>query len=161
MLTLDLDVQRVAEEALGGRAGAVVAMDPYTGEILALASQPAYDPNAFTRPLPPAEWARLNGPDRPQQNRAISARYPPGSVFKIVTAAAALEAGQCDQYSRFYCNGRLTLGDWSLRCWKTGGHGSLDFVEGFAQSCNVMFGTLGRRVGPEALADMADAVRAG
>lgn len=154
-LTLDRNVQRAAEEALGDRTGAVVALDPRTGAILALASHPAYDPNLFTRPLSKAEWRRLNGPNRPQQNRAISGQYAPGSVFKIVTAAAALEAGECHLHSTFSCRGRLTLGSWSLRCWKRDGHGTLDYVHGFAQSCNVMFATLGRRVGPEGLADMA------
>jgi len=154
-LTLDLEVQRSAEAALAGRAGAVVAMDPETGEVLALASQPAYDPNLFAGPVSREEWQRLSGPERPQQNRAISARYAPGSVFKIITAAAALEAGACDERSTFYCGGRLLLGGWTLRCWKREGHGAVDYLRGFAQSCNVMFATLGRRVGPEALAQMA------
>ena len=154
-LTLDLDLQQAAEEALGERAGAVVAMDPWTGEVLAMASHPAYDPNVFTGALTPEEWSRLSGPEHPQQNRATSAHYPPGSVFKVVTAAAALEAGVCDVHSRFRCTGALSLGDWTLHCWKREGHGDIDFMEGIAQSCNVMFATLGRRIGPEDLADMA------
>jgi len=154
-LALDLDLQRVAEEALGNRVGAVVAMDPRTGELLALASHPCYDPNVFTRPLGRREWQRLNGPDRPQQNRATSGLYAPGSVFKIVTAAAALEGGACKEETRFFCGGRISLGKWSLRCWKREGHGPLNFLQGFAQSCNVMFATLGGRVGAEKLAEMA------
>ena len=139
----------------------MVVLDPYTGAVLALVSQPSYDPNAFTGGMSQEEWQHLTGPERPQQNRAIGALYAPGSVFKIVTAAAALEAGVCDLHSHFFCNGRLTLGNWSLRCWKREGHGALDYVRGFAQSCNVMFATLGRRVGPEALAEMCAAVRPG
>lgn len=154
-LTLDLDLQRAAEDALGGRAGAVVAMDPRTGEILALASHPSYDPNMFVGALTPEEWDRLRGPGHPQYNRAITSRYPPGSVFKIVTAAAALESGKCDIESRFLCTGEYRIGDWSFRCWRRAGHGTVDFVSGFGQSCNVMFVTLGRLVGVRQLADMA------
>jgi penicillin-binding protein 2 len=154
-LTLDLDLQRAAERALGSRMGAVIALDPHTGEVLALVSHPAFDPNLFTKPLPPKAWRELNGPARPQQNRATTGRYAPGSVFKIVTAAAALEAGKCSQASTFYCSGSISIGHWRMRCWKHGGHGAIDYVHGFAQSCNVMFATLGRRAGPEGLADMA------
>lgn len=155
-LTLDLELQRAAEEALGDRAGAAVAMDPWTGEILALASAPSYDPNIFVGALTPAEWSTLSGPQSPQHNRATTSRYPPGSVFKIVTAAAALEAGKADLESSFLCRGAFRIGGWSLRCWRRQGHGTVDFLHGFAQSCNVMFATLGQRVGPEGLAAMAE-----
>jgi len=154
-LTLDLGIQRAAEAALGDRSGAIVTMDPNSGEILALASHPAYDPDLFTRGLSAQEWERLSGPGRPQHNRVTSSRYPPASLFKMVTAAAALEAGKCDRGSHFHCRGAYQLGDWQLRCWKRDGHGSVDFLQGFAQSCNVMFATLGRRVGPERLAETA------
>jgi len=154
-LALDLDLQQAAEEALGERTGAVVAMDPNTGEVLALVSHPAFDPNLFSGSLTPGQWSRLTGSARPQQDRAVDSCYPPGSVFKPITAAAALEAGQASLESRYFCGGSLTLGDWQLRCWKRDGHGPIDFLEGFAQSCNVMFATLGRRVGPDKLAAMA------
>lgn len=154
-LTLDLDLQRAAEEALGDHTGAVVALDPQTGEVLALVSHPAFDPNLFTGPLSRRAWQRLSGPDRPQQNRASSGLYAPGSVFKIITAAAALEEGACDEHSRFYCRGKFTLGKWSLRCWKREGHGALNYLQGFGQSCNVMFASLGRQVGVKRLAEMA------
>jgi penicillin-binding protein 2 len=120
-----------------------------------LASHPAFDPNLFINPLSRRQWQRLSGPDRPQQDRATTGLYAPGSVFKIVTAAAALEQRVCSQETRFFCGGRFTLGRWSLRCWKPEGHGPLNFTQGFGQSCNVMFASLGRRVGPEALAEMA------
>jgi len=154
-LALDLDLQQAAEEALGKRTGAVVAMDPNTGEVLALVSHPDFDPNLFSGSLTPAQWSRLTGPAHPQQDRAVGSSYPPGSVFKPITAAAALEAGEASLGSRYFCSGSLTLGNWQLRCWKRDGHGSIDFLEGFAQSCNVMFATLGRRVGPDKLAEMA------
>lgn len=154
-LTLDLDLQRAAEEALGDRAGAVVALDPATGEVLALVSHPAYDLNLFSTTLSPGQWRQLREPDHPLQNRAIGSRYEPGSVFKIITAAAALEAGVTGVNDRFYCDGTYSLGSWRLRCWRREGHGAEDFMHGFAQSCNVMFAILGRRVGPEKLAEMA------
>jgi penicillin-binding protein 2 len=154
-LTLDLDLQRAAETALAGRPGAVVAMNPWTGEVLALASSPTYDPNLFIGVLSPEDWQRLSGPDHPQHNRATMSRYPPGSLFKIITTAAALEAGQTSMSDRFHCDGAFRIRSWALRCWKREGHGDLRFLEGFAQSCNVMFATLGRRVGPDQLAAMA------
>ena len=153
-LTLDIDLQRAALEALGDRPGAVVAMDPWTGEVLALASSPSYDPNLFIGALSPEDWRRLSGPDHPQHNRALTSRYPPGSLFKLVTAAAALEYGESDTGDRFRCQGVYRIGSWGLRCWKREGHGDLSFTEGFAKSCNVMFATLGRRLGPERLAEM-------
>ena len=154
-LTLDLDIQQAAEEALGDRPGAVVALDPDTGEVLALVSHPSFDLNLFSGRLTPAQWQRLRGAEHPLQDRAIASRYEPGSVFKIVTAAAALEAGVTSLNDRFYCGGAYSLGDWRLHCWKPEGHGSEDFLAGFGQSCNVMFATIGRRAGAEGLAAMA------
>ena len=154
-LTIDIDLQRAAQEALGDRPGAVVAIDPRTGEVLALASSPSYDPNLFVGALSPEDWRRLSGPGHPQHNRALTSRYPPGSLFKIVTAAAALESGEFDTSDHFRCQGVYRIGSWGLRCWKREGHGDLSFIQGFAKSCNVMFATLGRRVGPERLAEMA------
>jgi len=154
-LTIDLDVQKAAEEALGDQAGAVVALDPSTGEVLAMASHPTYDLNIFSGMLDPKEWRRLSASDHPLQNRAVAARFEPGSVFKIVTAAAALEAGKTSESDTFFCGGVFSLGGWHMRCWKRDGHGSENFLHGFAQSCNVMFATIGCRAGPERLAEMA------
>lgn len=154
-LTLAVELQRVAERGLGGRPGAAVALDPWTGEVLALASSPSYDPNLFIGALSPADWRRLSGPEHRQQNRATTARYPPGSLFKIITAAAALEAGETSPDDWFQCTGVFRLGSWRLRCWKRDGHGDINFTQGFGRSCNVMFAALGRRVGPEGLAAMA------
>jgi penicillin-binding protein 2 len=154
-LTLDAEVQRVADQALANRAGAIVAMDPSTGEVLAMASAPTFDLNLMSGAIAPEHWAYLNGPAAPQNNRAIAGCYPPGSAFKIVTACAALEAGQATEASRFFCPGYLRIADTTFHCWQRSGHGSLDFIEGFSQSCNVMFAILGRRVGAQALAAMA------
>jgi len=154
-LTLDLPTQQAAERGLTGKRGAVVALDPETGEVLALASSPGFDPNWFTRRLDPAHWRYLNSRARPQHDRAINGRYAPGSVFKVVVAAAGLEHGLVTPQSRFTCPGVYRLGRWSFHCWRLQGHGPLSFIQGIAQSCNVVFMTVGRRVGIARLADMA------
>lgn len=155
VLTIDAQVQAAAEEGLAGRRGAVVAMDPRNGDIIALASAPTFDPNVFTRPLSRQQWAALTGPKHPQSNRATAGLYQPGSVFKVVTALAALEAGSADTSSRFYCPGLMRVSGHVFHCWQRRGHGAVGFMEGFAQSCNVMFMTLGRRLGPERMAAIA------
>jgi penicillin-binding protein 2 len=146
-LNLDVEVQEAAEKGLAGRRGAAVAMDPRTGEVLALASSPAFDPNTLSGKVSDTEWRYLNGPGRPQQNRAAAACYEPGSIIKPITAIAAIEAGRATPESRFFCPGYYQFGKWRFRCWARGGHGSLDLISGIAQSCNVMFIKLGRAVG--------------
>lgn len=147
VLNLDADAQRAAEAGLAGRPGAAVAVDVRTGAILALASSPAFDPNLLCGKITRARWRYLNGPGRPQQDRVTGALYEPGSVVKLVTAAAAIESGCVNASSRFFCPGYVQLGRWRFRCWQRGGHGPLDFISGVAQSCNVMFIRLGREVG--------------
>jgi penicillin-binding protein 2 len=147
VLNLDADVQRAAEAGLARARGAAVAMEVRTGEILALASSPAFDPNLLCGKITKARWRYLNGPGRPQQDRVMAALYEPGSVVKLITAAAAIESGCVNANSRFFCPGYIQLGRWRFRCWQRGGHGPLDFVSGVAQSCNVMFIRLGREVG--------------
>ncbi len=122
-------------------------MDAHSGEILALASSPAFDPNLLSGRISRSQWAYLNGSARPQQNRAATALYEPGSVFKLITVAAAVEAGTANRSSRFFCPGYYRLGKWQFDCWLRNGHGSLDLESGIAQSCNVMFIKLGRGVG--------------
>ncbi|MBI4277629.1 MAG: penicillin-binding protein 2 [Armatimonadetes bacterium] len=149
-LSLDLGLQQAAEAALGTQVGAVVAMDPWTGEILAMASWPPYDPNAFAVGISSRTWGRISGdPGRPLVNRAVDAAYEPGSAFKIVTALAALEEGIASRRTSVFCSGTYQLGNWVFKDWKA--HGRVNFIEGIAQSCNVMFWTLGRAVGPERL----------
>ncbi|HUT74540.1 MAG TPA: penicillin-binding protein 2 [Armatimonadota bacterium] len=156
-LNLDADVQRAAEKGLAGRRGAAVVMDAHSGEVLALASSPAFDPNIFNGRLSSAQWAYLNSAARPQQDRAATALYEPGSVFKVITAAAAIERGVAGRHSRFFCPGYYQLGKWRFSCWQKQGHGSLDLLSGIAQSCNVMFIKLGRGVGRAELEHMARA----
>ncbi len=127
-LTLDRDLQQVAAEAflpavLGGPAkvGAVVALDPRNGDVLALVSKPAYDPNDFAGGIDSATWSRLTSDERvPLQNRALAGQYPPGSIHKVIVAAAGLEEGVIDPEERIFCPGYFKLGRRSYRCWKRG-----------------------------------------
>ncbi len=148
VLNLDATLQAIAEEALGNRTGAVVAIDPRNGEVLVLASHPAFDPNQFSGGISPANWRRLTG-DRglPLINRATEGAYEPGSVFKIFTGIAALSEGVASRTSVIYCPGYIRLGAWVFRDLKA--HGPVNFVRGTAVSCNVMFWTLGRALGDE------------
>ncbi len=160
VLTIDLDIQRAAEAALGETAGAVVVLNARSGEVLAIASHPTFDPNAFAAGISPQAWARL-ATDRglPLLSRAVDSTYEPGSVFKVVTAAAALARGTATRATRVTCNGIFRLGGWVFRDLKA--HGTVDFVEGVAQSCNVFFWTLGTRTGGDAMAEMARALGLG
>jgi len=155
-LTLDFPLQKTAEAALGDRAGAVVALDPKTGEILALASHPAFDPNWFPRGISPQQWQRLSGdPSAPFTNRAIQAQYPPGSVFKLVVAAAGLETGEIQPHHRILCTGALRFGNRNFRCWLEGGHGWVNLYRALVESCDVYFYELGRRLGVDTIAEYA------
>jgi len=155
-LTIDLDVQKAAEEALGERAGAVVAMDPNTGEIIALASHPTYDPNLFPRGISPKDWERLMGdPSHPLYNRAIQSVYPPGSTFKIIVALAGLDSGMITLDDMVHCYGSLKSGRHSFRCWKKGGHGAISFHRAIVESCDVYFYTMGERIGWDRVAEYA------
>lgn len=156
-LTLDLDVQKVAYDALvatGMQAGAVVAMDPRTGDLLAMACIPAYDPNLFAIGISPKTWQAITtDPRKPLLNRAVGATYEPGSVFKLVTATAALDNGIVSRRTMFDAPGYFQLGQWifgDLKAW-----GRIDFITGIANSVNVVFYTLGYRLGGEELAKYA------
>jgi len=156
-LTLDLDLQRAAAEGLrasGQRSGAVVALDPRTGGILAMESLPSYDPNLFATGISSSDWRRLTtDPLRPMLSRAISTAFEPGSVFKVVTAAAALEEGIVTRTSTFHAPGYFRLGSWvfrDLRAW-----GTVTFLQGIQHSINVVFYNLGYRLGGERLAAQA------
>ena len=148
VVTLDVRVQRVAEEQLKDKVGAVVAMNPATGEILALASSPAFNANLFARGIDYAEWNKLTtDPLHPLLNRAIQTQQPPGSVFKIITAIAALEEKVIDPSERIFCPGYYNLGNTTFRCWKKGGHGSVNMHEAIVRSCDTYFYTVGQRLG--------------
>jgi penicillin-binding protein 2 len=139
-LTLDADLQRAMERAFQGRAGSAVALDPATGEVLAMTSTPAYDPNQFTMGVEPAVWNELKlDPDTPLMNRVLQGQYAPGSVFKIVMAVAGLEEGVISPTRSFYCPGYLSIYDNLFRCHKAEGHGMVNLRRALAQSCNVYF----------------------
>jgi penicillin-binding protein 2 len=154
MLTLDARLQAVAERALQGKRGAVVALDPKTGEVLVLASSPSFDPNWFSTGIKPERWRWLiSHPAHPLQNRAIATTHPPGSTFKIVTAVAALMFGKVTPSTRIPCGGGRVVGRRFFRCWRR--HATLDLEHAIGQSCDSYFYTLGLAVGPDRLAQVA------
>lgn len=157
-LTIDRDVQHTAEKMLAGRAGAAVAMDPQTGNVLAMASSPAFDQNAFVSGLSSQQWRELiTNPFRPMSNKAIQGEYPPGSTYKIVTAIAGLEEKVIDATTTVHCPGHYRFGDRVFRCWKKGGHGKVDIVKALSESCDVYFYQVGQNLGVDRLAWYAKA----
>lgn len=155
-LTIDLDLQMTAEAALGEHAGAVVALDPRTGEVLAMVSHPTFDPNDFAHRIDRTEWQQLSE-DRmkPLMNKAIQAHLAPGSVFKIITAAAGLETGTIKPDFAVHCPGFITLYGHTYHDWvwdKHKGHGSVDLHRAIVLSCDVYFYTLGKMLGIDKLA---------
>jgi len=146
-LTLDYDLQEAAEDAFGdaGFNGSAVFLDPRSGEILALVSRPAYDPNVFARGIDGETWGRLNRDRlRPLNHRALQGRYSPGSTFKVAMAIAALEEGVVTPDFRVACNGGRVVHGRFFRCHST--HGSVDMREALEQSCNSYFYALGERM---------------
>jgi penicillin-binding protein 2 len=155
-LTLDLALQQAAEEALAGQRGSVVAIDPRDGAVLAAASSPPLDPNLFSHGLSQEEWDALNrGAERPLQNRITQAQYPPGSVFKIVTAIAALESGAVTPSTTFSCRGAMRYGNRDFRCWKRTGHGEVSLHRAIVESCDVYFYQVGLKAGIDEIARVA------
>jgi penicillin-binding protein 2 len=160
VLTIDAGIQRIAEEALANAPrpagkelrGAVVVLDPRTGEVLALASAPSFDPNIFN-PGVPAETihAVLNDPNSPMLNRAIGAKYAPGSTFKTITLLAGLESGKISPNDTVTCAGALQIGNRSFGCWKHEGHGRVDAFTAIRESCDVWFYQEGMKTGVEAI----------
>jgi penicillin-binding protein 2 len=152
-LNIDIALQLASDKFLGAHKGAIVIMDPRDGAVLALASHPAFDPNIFARSGTTGERMKLlkDNVGRPMSNRAISGLYPPGSIFKIVTSAAALETKAISPNTRFTCGGSFLLGRAKFDCWKEGGHGSQNLNQGLMNSCNVFFYNTGRAAGVDAL----------
>ena len=147
-LTIDLDVQRAAEEALAGEKGVVVALDPSSGEILALASSPSFDANLFSGEMSPTEWSRiLSDKAHPLNNRAISARYAPGSTFKLIMAVAGLVEGKVTPDTHFFCPGYYFFAGRRYRCHKHSGHGSVNLETAVTVSCDSYFYQLGQALG--------------
>ncbi len=156
-LTIDLDLQQTAEEAYQDKNGALVAMDPKTGRILAMVSKPSFEPDAFARNILPEEWKSLvENPAHPLQNKGIQGQYPAGSVFKIITAIAGLESGIITPNTTFPCAGAFPYGNRNFRCWKEGGHGAISLHRAIVESCDIYFYQVGLKVGPDLIAHYAN-----
>jgi penicillin-binding protein 2 len=149
-LTIDYDVQKAIEDSFDvlGFNGAAVILDPGSGDVLGFTSRPAYDPNAFAAGINRATWASLTSDeDRPLNDRAIQGRYSPGSTFKMAVATAALQEGVITPDFKVHCTGSATFFGRPFKCWKKGGHGTVDLRHAIEQSCNVYFYTIGNMTG--------------
>ena len=156
-LALDFDLQQKATQLLAGREGAIIVLDPRSGEVLALASFPTYDPNKFITRFSPQEWMDLiNREDHPLENRAIRGLYAPGSIFKLTMALGALNAGVINEQTSFFCAGSVNFYGRPFNCWQRGGHGALGLTDAIRHSCNVYFYNVGRRMGIERIAESAE-----
>ena len=155
-LTIDSELQETAEKCLEGKVGAIVAIDPRNGDVLALASSPNYDENMFVKRLSREEWNSIQtDPRKPLQNRATASMYPPGSTYKVVVAAAGLQEHVINTETNVFCQGYMTLGRRTYRCWKRGGHGNVQLYRALVESCDVYFYQLGMRLGVDRIAKYA------
>lgn len=157
VMTLDLDLQRYANQRLSDKESAsAVVMDIHSGEVLALASHPTYDPNAFTNGISHKLWNSLvNNPYAPLSNKAVNGTYAPGSTFKMCVALAGLEAGIITPNQKFFCNGHLDLGNSRFHCWKRGGHGWMNLHDSIKHSCDVYYYEISQKIGIDRIAAMA------
>jgi len=155
-LTIDRDIQKFTADRVRDESAAVVVMDVHNGEILALTSTPAFDPNDFNLGISQKKYdALLNDARKPLINKTVQGEYPPGSTFKMIVALAALEAGVIDKNEKIFCNSRYEIGNTTKYCWKRGGHGYVSMVEAIAGSCDVYFYEIAGRVGIDRIHDMA------
>lgn len=155
-LSLHAGLQEFVVNRLGEESGAVVVMDIHTGELLTLASMPAYDPNKFSQGISTRYWKELNENEKnPLLNKALSGLYPPGSTFKMLVGLAALKKGVITPNSRVFCPGHFFLGNHRFNCWKEEGHGAMNYRDAIAGSCDVFFYTVARQAGIDAIAEMA------
>lgn len=152
-LTIDLRIQKIAEEKLSARTGSVIIMDPESGQIIALASAPGFDPSLFVKKSGHSIRNLFSSPSSPLINRAISGRYPAGSLFKLIVAVAGLETGKIDLPKSFTCTGSINIGRQEFDCWNT--HGNQNLQDAITHSCNVFFYRTGLLVGPQTIHDYA------
>ncbi len=155
-LSIDVGLQKAAEDAMEGYEGSIVLLNPNDGGVLAMVSRPAFDPNLFAHGIHEQDWRRLvNDPLKPLSNKAIQGQYPPGSTFKIVVATAALEENIINPFTRIHCTGGMYYGNREFRCWKKGGHGWMNLHDALVQSCDVYFYQVGTRLGVDTIAEYA------
>jgi len=155
-LTIDLDLQQTAEEMLKDKHGAVVALDPNTGDVLVMASAPSFDQNDFVGGINSKKWkALMSDRGKPMTNKAIQGEYPPASTYKIITSMAALEEKAIDIHTTFFCPGFFKYGNRVYRCWNKNGHGNVSILEAITQSCDVFYYQAGDKVGVDGLAKYA------
>jgi penicillin-binding protein 2 len=156
-LSVDLDLQSVAELSMDGKRGGVVALDPRTGEVLAIVSRPSFDPNKFTGRISRSDWQTIAGdPYKPLMNRAIQAEFAPGSTFKPIVALAGLETGTIDDKTDFHCPGGASFYGHYFACHLKRGHGDITLHRAIAQSCDVFFYNVGNRLGIDRIAQYAE-----
>ena len=161
-LTIDIGVQNYVQARLGSDSAAAVVMDVTNGDLLAIASSPSFDPNLFVRGISQKDYALLTENDRrPLANKAVQGTYPPGSVFKMVTALAALEAGMITFDTKVRCPGYIEFGGTRFHCWKRGGHGAVDLERSLQESCDVYYYEVAQKVGIDKIAEMGRALGLG
>ncbi len=156
VVTIDIALQTFAMDRLAGESAAAVVLDIHSGEVLAMASTPSFDPNLFNIGLSTEQWRALIEDERhPLSNKTVSGQYPPGSTFKPIVAIAALESGLVTPDHTVFCPGFMQLGKYRFHCWKRGGHGWQDMLKGIYRSCDVYFYDVAKRIGIDRIADMA------
>lgn len=155
-LSISVPLQEAGTKILQGKAGALVVMDPHSGQILAQVSLPTYDPNDFVVGISHSKWNELlEDPLHPLQNRPVQSSYPPGSVFKLVVAGLALDSGIMRKEHTVYCSGKYKLGQRNFRCWKRGGHGQVALTRSLVESCDVYYYQSGEKLGVTAISEYA------
>lgn len=154
-LTLDVDIQNYVQARLGDESASAVVIDVNTGDLIAIASTPSFDPNLFVRGISQKDYSALTENDhRPLANKSVQGAYPPGSTFKVVTALAALEAGVLDFETRVRCPGYIDFGGTKFHCWKHGGHGTVNLERSLQESCDVFYYEIAQKVGIDKIAEM-------
>ncbi|QOD38504.1 penicillin-binding transpeptidase domain-containing protein [Candidatus Wolbachia massiliensis] len=154
-LTIDINLQEKSAEVFEDHKGSVTVIDVRNGEILALYNSPSYDNNLFTSKLSDETWESLNASSLPLVNRALSYQIPPGSIFKVIVALAALKDEIITPEAKFLCKGHVKIGKRKFRCWKSEGHGYISLNEAIASSCNAYFYNIGKEISVDSLVEMA------